>query len=63
MPTYEIPERVLREFRKLPLEDLKSEDQRRFLRALREFVTALREDPPAFAPRLRVKRVQGHADV
>lgn len=58
MPTYEISERVLREFRTLSLDD-----QRRFLRALREFVAALREDPPAFAPRLRVKRVQGHPGV
>jgi len=58
VPTYDLPEQVLREFRKLPLEG-----QRRFLRALGEFVRALREQPPAFPPRLRVKRVQGHPGV
>lgn len=58
MPTYDVPERVLREFRKLPLEQ-----QRRFLRALADFVEALRQQPPAFPPRLRVKGVEGHLGV
>ena len=58
MPTYELPEQVLREFRKLSLEQ-----QRRFLRALGEFVQALHQQPPAFPPRLRVKRVEGHPGV
>jgi hypothetical protein len=54
VPTYDVPEQVLREFRKLPLEQ-----QRRFMQALQQFVEALRHQPPAFPPRLRVKRVQG----
>jgi hypothetical protein len=58
VPTYELPERVLREFRRLPLEQ-----QRRFMRALHQFVEALRRQPPTFPPRLRVKRVQGHPGV
>jgi hypothetical protein len=58
VPTYDLPEQVFREFQKLSLEQ-----QRRFLRALGEFVQGLRQQPPTFPPRLRVKRVQGHPGV
>jgi hypothetical protein len=58
VPTYDLPEEVLREFRRLPLAQ-----QRRFMRALHQFVEALRHQPPAFPPRPRVKRVQGHPGV
>jgi hypothetical protein len=57
-PTYEASARVLRELRKLPL------DQRRaFLAARDEFVAALEQSPPRFPPALRIKRVQGTDDV
>ena len=57
-PTYEASARVLRELRKLPLE------QRRAFRAARdEFVAALQQSPPQFPPGLRIKRVQGTDDV
>jgi hypothetical protein len=57
-PTYDASGRVFRELGKLPVEQ-----RRAFLAARREFVAGLREQPPRFAPRLRVKRVQGTADV
>lgn len=38
-------------------------ERARFRRAVTELVTALRSSPPEFPPRLRVKRVQGHAGV
>jgi hypothetical protein len=57
-PTYEASARVLRELRKLPL------DQRRaFLAARDELVVALQQSPPQFPPGLRTKRVQGTDDV
>ena len=58
MPTYERTARFVREFRRLP-----AAKQAAFLAALRQFVTALRADPPAFPVGLRVKRVQGTDDV
>jgi hypothetical protein len=58
VPTYERTARFLREFRRLP-----RAKQIAFLAGLRQFVAALRESPPAFPPMLRVKRVQGTADV
>jgi hypothetical protein len=51
-PTYEPSARVLRELRKLPLEQ-----RRAFLAARDEFVTALQHSPPQFPPGLRIKRV------
>ena len=57
-PTYEVSARVLRELRKLPLEQ-----RRAFLAARDEFVSALQQSPPEFPPRLRIKRVQGTDDV
>jgi hypothetical protein len=57
-PTYERSARFERDTRKL------SREQRRaFLAARDELVAGLRAQPPQFAPRLRVKRVQGTQDV
>lgn len=57
-PTYERSARFTRDMRKL------SDTQRRaFLTARDELVAGLRVQPPQFAPRLRVKRVQGTEDV
>lgn len=58
MPTFERLARFDREFRRLP-----RELQRAFLAMLPVFVAALKEDPPAFPPALRVHRVQGTAGV
>ncbi len=49
--------RVLREQRKLPIEQ-----RRAFLAARDEFVSALQQSPPPFLPGLRIKRVQGTDD-
>lgn len=49
---------MLRELRKLPLEQ-----RRAFLAARDEFVAALQQSPPQFPPTLRIKRVQGTDDV
>jgi len=57
-PTYEASQRFLRELRRLS-----GEQRRAFLDARDELVAGLRERPPQFAPRLRVKRVQGTEDV
>jgi hypothetical protein len=54
VPTFERLARFDREFRRLP-----RELQRAFLEMLPTFVAALRQDPPAFPPALRVHRVQG----
>jgi hypothetical protein len=57
-PTYEASQRFLRELARL------SNDQRdAFLSAKDVLVAGLRESPPQFAPRLRVKRVKGSDDV
>jgi hypothetical protein len=57
-PTYERSAHFERDTRKL------SREQRRaFLAARDELVAGLRAQPPQFAPRLRVKRVQGTQDV
>jgi hypothetical protein len=55
VPTFERLPRFDREFRRMP-----RELQRAFLAMLPVFIAALRVDPPAFPPTLRVKRVQGH---
>ncbi|MGH9382508.1 MAG: hypothetical protein ACRD2Z_18165 [Thermoanaerobaculia bacterium] len=54
MPTFEREPRFDREFRRLS-----RELQRAFLDVLPSFIEALRAKPPAFSPRLRVKRVEG----
>jgi hypothetical protein len=54
VPTFERGPRFDREFRRLS-----RELQRAFLAALPLFIEALRAKPPAFPPRLRVKRVEG----
>jgi hypothetical protein len=56
-PTYERSARFLREVRKLT-----DAQRRQFLAARDELVAGLRQQPPHFAPRLRVKRVQGTTD-
>ncbi len=58
VPTFERHARFDREFRRLS-----RELQTAFLAMLPAFIAALRADPPAFPPVLRVKRVQGVADV
>jgi hypothetical protein len=58
VPTFERGPRFDREFRRLS-----RELQRAFLAALPTFIDALRAKPPAFPPRLRVKRVEGAAGV
>ena len=58
MPTYEAAEAFYR-----ALERLAPEQQRRFRIAVRELVEALRQRPPAFPARLRVKRVRGHPGI
>jgi hypothetical protein len=58
VPTFERLARFDREFRRLP-----RELQRAFLAMLPGFVAALKEEPPAFPPALRVHRVQGAAGV
>lgn len=58
MPTFERLARFDREFRRLP-----REQQRAFLAMLPVFIAALKENPPAFPPRLRVHRVQAAAGV
>jgi len=57
-PTYERSARFARDMRKLS-----SEQRRAFLAARDELVAGLRTQPPQFAPRLRIKRVQGSEDV
>jgi hypothetical protein len=52
-PTYERSTRFERDMRKLT-----GEQRRAFLAARDELVAGLRAQPPQFAPRLRVKRVQ-----
>ena len=57
-PTYEASRRFLRELARL------SDDQHdAFLSAKDELIAGLRERPPRFAPRLRIKRVKGSDDV
>jgi hypothetical protein len=57
-PTYEASQRFLRELARL------SDDQHdAFLSAKDELIAGLRERPPRFAPRLRIKRVKGSDDV
>lgn len=57
-PTYERSARFARDMRKLS-----GEQRRAFLAARDELVAGLRAQPPRFAPRLRIKRVQGSEDV
>lgn len=57
MPTHEEWAQFLREFA-----GLTPQEQTRFLTAVRKMVTDLRAGK-GFRPGLRVKRVQGHADV
>ena len=54
-PTFRVSERAAREYAKL-----NPRDKARFTRARVAFVDALRADPSALPPNLRVKRVQGH---
>lgn len=54
-PTFSVAARAAREFAKL-----NPRDRVRFNRARVTFVEALRADPSALPPNLRVKRVQGH---
>jgi len=57
-PTYEASRRFLRELARL------SDDQHdAFLSAKDGLIAGLRERPPRFAPRLRIKRVKGSDDV
>jgi hypothetical protein len=57
-PTYEASQRFLRELARL------SDDQHAvFPSAKDELVAGLRERPPQFAARLRIKRVNGSDDV
>lgn len=54
-PTYERSARFERDMRKLT-----GEQRRAFLSARDDLIAGLRAQPPQFALRLRVKRVQGH---
>ncbi len=56
-PTYERSARFVRDMRKLG-----SEQRHAFLGARDELVAGLRTQPPRFAPRLRIKQVQGSED-
>lgn len=57
-PTFSVAARAAREYAKLtPAERV------RFTRARVAFVEALRTDPSALPPNLRVRRVQGHERV
>lgn len=58
MPTFQRSRRFLREYLALP-----HEQREAFKRALLVFIAALREKPPTFPPRLRVKGVKGHRGV
>ena len=44
-------------------QSLTPQQQRQFLAALRQFVADLKQSQPVFHPRLRVKRMQGHAAI
>lgn len=57
-PTFDVRARAAREYAKLT-----RAKRRQFDLARREFVEALRRDPSALPPRLRVKRVQGHPGI
>lgn len=57
-PTFEVPPRARRDYRRLAHEQRRAFDQAR-----RRFVEGLRAAPPRFDPALRVKRVQGHRGV
>lgn len=57
-PTYSVSARAAREYAKLS-----REDRARFRAARKVFVEALRADPSALPPQLRVKRVQGREGV
>jgi len=57
-PTYEASPRFERERQRLS-----REHRRAFREAVGLLVSALRDEPPAFPPKLRVKRVQGHPGV
>lgn len=57
-PTYSVSARAAREYAKLS-----REDRVRFTAARQAFVEALRRDPSALPPKLRVKRVHGHERV
>ncbi len=54
-PTFSVAARAAREYAKLG-----PQDRARFTRARLAFVEALRADPSALPPNLRVKRVTGH---
>jgi len=58
MPTYEPSRRFFREF-----DRLSAAQQTRFMRAVEQLVEALRTSPPDFPVGLRVKRVQGTAEI
>ncbi len=58
MATYDADEAFYREFDRLT-----PDGRRRFLEAVAQLVEALGKRPPAYPPRLRVKRVQGHSGV
>lgn len=57
-PTFSVAARAAREYAKLT-----RDDRLRFTRARVAFVEALRADPSAIPPNLRVKRVQGHQGI
>jgi hypothetical protein len=58
VPTFERSRRFRREYLALS-----PEQRAAFKQALRLFIEALRRQPPACPPSLRVKRVQGHPGV
>jgi len=53
---------VLASFRR-DWQSLTPQQQRQFLAALKQFIADLQKSPPSFHPRLRVKRMQGHANL
>ncbi len=57
-PSYTVTARAAREYAKLS-----RSDRRRFTIARKAFVEALRTDPSALPPQLRVKRVKGHEGI
>ncbi len=57
-PTFSVAARAAREYARL-----NSTDRARFTVARKALVEALRTDPSALPPNLRVKRVQGHAGI
>lgn len=57
-PTFSVSARAAREYA-----HLNGQNRTRFTVARRAFVEALRTDPSALPPSLRVKRVQGHAGI